>query len=115
MLTLKIVILIGCVYARALYKTVLTTSHCLVQELYIRHRFVLLVDTEFLSLPKAVSSTHHIVKGKAVPLQAWSGPEGSRKLRFPYFITMALEGGNVVSPTHRPHLPPGNSPGTHFC
>jgi hypothetical protein len=23
------------------------------------------------------------VKGKAVPLQAWSGPEGSRKLRFP--------------------------------
>ena len=25
------------------------------------------------------------VKGKAVPLQAWSGPEGSRKLRFPDF------------------------------
>jgi len=23
-----------------------------------------------------------IVKGKAVPLQAWSGPDGSRKLRF---------------------------------
>jgi hypothetical protein len=22
-----------------------------------------------------------IIKGKAVPLQAWSGPEGSRKLR----------------------------------
>ena len=28
-------------------------------------------------------------KGKAVPLQAWSGPEGSRKLRFPDFMTMA--------------------------
>jgi len=26
-------------------------------------------------------------KGKAVPLQAWSGPQGSRKLRFPYFMT----------------------------
>jgi hypothetical protein len=26
-------------------------------------------------------------KGKAVPLQAWSGPEGSRKLRFPDFLT----------------------------
>jgi hypothetical protein len=26
-------------------------------------------------------------KGKAVPLQAWSGPEGSRKLRFPDFMT----------------------------
>ena len=26
-------------------------------------------------------------KGKAVPVQAWSGPEGSRKLRFPDFMT----------------------------
>ena len=25
------------------------------------------------------------IKGKAVPLQAWSSPEGSRKLRFPRF------------------------------
>jgi len=27
----------------------------------------------------------------------------------------AHEGGNVVSLTHRPPLPPGNIPGTHFC
>jgi hypothetical protein len=54
-------------------------------------------------------------KGKAVPLQAWSGPESSRKLRFPDFLTTAQNGGKVVSPTHRPHLPPGNTPGTHFC
>jgi hypothetical protein len=54
-------------------------------------------------------------KGKAVPLQAWSGPEGSRKLRFPDFFTTAKYGGKVVSPTHRPPLPPGNTPGTHFC
>jgi len=26
-----------------------------------------------------------------------------------------LEGGKVVSPKHRPSLPPGNIPGTHFC
>jgi len=26
----------------------------------------------------------------------------------------ALEGGEVVSLTHRPPLPPGNVPGTHF-
>jgi len=32
------------------------------------------------------SSSRH-KKGKAVPLQAWSGPEGSRKLRFPDFMT----------------------------
>ena len=54
-------------------------------------------------------------KGKAVPLQAWSGPEGSRKLRFPDFKTTAQGGDKFVSHTHRPHLPPGNSPGTHFC
>jgi hypothetical protein len=53
--------------------------------------------------------------GKAVPLQAWSSPEGSRKLRFPDFMTTAQDGGKVVSLTHRPPLPPGNTPGTHFC
>jgi hypothetical protein len=49
---------------------------------------------------KVVSLTHrpHLkVKGKAVPLQAWSGPEGSRKLRFPDFMTKAQDGGKVVS------------------
>ena len=55
------------------------------------------------------------VKGKAVPLQAWSGPEGSRKLGFPDFMTTAQEGGKIVSHMHRPQLPPGNNPGTHFC
>jgi hypothetical protein len=54
-------------------------------------------------------------KGKAVPLQAWNGPEGSRKLKFPDFLTTAQYGGKVVSLTHRPPLPPGNTPGTHFC
>ena len=54
-------------------------------------------------------------KSKAVPLQAWSGPEGSRKLRFPDFVKTAQDGGKVVSLTHRPSLPPGNAPGTHFC
>jgi hypothetical protein len=52
---------------------------------------------------------------KAVLLQAWSGPEGSRKLRFPDFTTTAQDGATVVSLTHRPPLPPGNTPGTHFC
>ena len=27
------------------------------------------------------------VKGKAIPLQAWTCPEGSRRLRFPDFKT----------------------------
>jgi hypothetical protein len=54
-------------------------------------------------------------KGKEIPLQAWSGPEGSRKLRFPDYMTTAQDVGKVVSPTHRPSLPPVNAPGTHFC
>jgi len=29
-------------------------------------------------------------------------------------MTTAQDGGKVVSPTHRPPLPPGNAPGTHF-
>ena len=55
------------------------------------------------------------VKGKAVPLQAWRDPEVSRKLRFPDFMTTAQDGCKFVSLTHRPPLPPGNTPGTHFC
>jgi hypothetical protein len=27
-------------------------------------------------------------KGKAIPLQTWTGPEGSRRLRFPDFKTI---------------------------
>jgi len=54
-------------------------------------------------------------KGKPVPLQTWSGPEGSRKLRFPDFMTTAQDGGKFVRLTHRPPLPPGNTLGTHFC
>jgi len=45
------------------------------------------------------------MKGKAVLLQAWSDPKGSRKLRFPDFMTMAQDGGKIVSLTHRPPLP----------
>ena len=40
----------------------------------------------------------------SVPLQAWSGPEGSRKLGFADFMTTARGGGKIVSLTHRPHL-----------
>jgi hypothetical protein len=36
-------------------------------------------------------------KGKAIPLQAWTGSQISRQL---------ADGGRVVSPAHRPPLPP---------
>jgi hypothetical protein len=65
-------------------------------------------------LPK-VKSQYKICRSKADPLQAWSGIEGSRKLRFLDFMTTAREGGKFVRLTHRRPLPPGNTPGTHFC
>jgi len=34
-------------------------------------------------------------KGKAVPLQTPSGPEGSRKLRFSDYVTTAQDGGRL--------------------
>jgi len=39
--------------------------------------------------------TKNIYMDKAVPLQAWSGPEDSRKLRFPDFMTTAQDGGRL--------------------
>jgi len=56
-----------------------------------------------------------IYEGKSVPLQACSGPEVSRKLRLPDYVKTAKDGGQVVSLTHRPPLPPRNTHGTHFC
>jgi len=34
-------------------------------------------------------------KSKVVPLQAWTGPKGSRKLRLPDFVTTAQDGGRL--------------------
>jgi hypothetical protein len=45
---------------------------------------------------------HGVYKGKAIPLQASTGPESSRRLR----LKSAQEGGEVVSHTHRPPLSP---------
>ena len=43
--------------------------------------------------------------GKAVPLQACSGTDGSRKLMFPDFMKTAQDGDKFVSFTYRPPLP----------
>jgi hypothetical protein len=49
-------------------------------------------------------------KSKLVPLQAWSGPEDSRKLRFPDFMKTAQDSGKVGSLTHRE----GGGAGTNY-
>jgi len=68
----------------------------------------------FHSLPQQLTNqSPYKIKSKA-PITGLNGPEGSRKLRFPDFMTTAQDGGKDVSLTHRPPLPPGNTPGTHF-
>jgi hypothetical protein len=76
-----------------------------ISTVYLTGQYISIIDRKYAAKGK----------GKAVPLQAWSGPEGSRKLSFPDFMTTAQDGGKVVSLTHRPPLPSGNTPGTHFC
>jgi len=44
-------------------------------------------------VPRIPNLSTRCKKGKSVPLQAWGGPEGSRKLRFPDFMTTAQGGG----------------------
>ena len=47
-------------------------------------------------LRTAHSNTHFChLQGKSVPLQAWTGPEGSRKLRLPDFVTTAQDGDTL--------------------
>jgi len=36
-----------------------------------------------------------IVTGKSVPLEAWTGPEVSRKLRLPDFVTTSQDDGRL--------------------
>ena len=77
-------------------------------------RIFLTQTKNFIKFDTHILGYSTIIFPNAVPLQAWSGPEGSRKLRFRDFITTAQDGDKAVSLTHRPSLPPGSAPGTHF-
>ena len=76
---------------------------------------IILTNLVFTCTQDQLNVTAVITKIKAVPLQARSDPEGSRKLRFPYFLTTSQDGGKVISLTHLPPLPQGSTTGTHFC
>jgi len=65
-----------------------------------------------MKMVAAGSSTteQHVKSQKTVikisPITGPRCPEGSRKLRFPDYVTMAQDGGKVVSLTHRPLFTP---------
>jgi hypothetical protein len=64
----------------------------------------------------AYSFPYKQAKQQEIPLQALTGPGGSRRLRLPDILRQsAHEGGKVVSPMHLPPLPPGNIPSTNVC
>jgi hypothetical protein len=60
---------------------------------------------------------HHITDGISnFPTTGLDRPLGFQEVEAPEFLdNRHYEGGKVVSPTHRPSLPPGMIPGTHFC
>jgi hypothetical protein len=66
-------------------------------------------------LPDDGSYRAETCKGKAIPPQAWTGPEGSRRLSLPDFKQSAHESGMVVSPTTLPPLPLRKYSMNHFC
>ena len=67
----------------------------------------------------AKSSHVHFAAHKTVkqsnPITGLDRPRGFQGVKVPRFVTTAQDGGKVVSLTHRPPLPPANTPGTHFC
>jgi hypothetical protein len=66
------------------------------------HRVVAILNSQYVKDGKG--------KGKAVPLQVWTGPEAPRfqdNRHLKVVRLSALGTGRVY--------PPGNIPGTHFC
>ena len=55
---------------------------------YFQHSLTYLVTYTHTYTHTHTHTYIYIYKGKAIPLQAWTGPEGSRRLRFPDFKTI---------------------------
>jgi hypothetical protein len=53
-----------------------------------------------------VAVFNHLSEAKAIPVTGHGGLQGCEMLRIPHCLDNRLiDGGKVVSPTHRPHFP----------
>ena len=83
--------------------------------IFMKFPFCKLTEIDNTHLPNFERQILVLYKGKSVPLQAWSGQEVSRKLRFSDYMTRAQDDCKVVSLMYRPPLPSENAPGLHLC
>ena len=71
---------------------------------------------DYVGASPAPSKSDFHLCGKAVPLQAWTGPWGSMRLRLPEFLESWYMKVVRLSGLRTGRLyPPGDIPGTHFC
>ena len=57
-------------------------------KLFMKMKLSLVCVVKTLKMIQGVDSCRLLSKGKEIPLQAWTGPEGSRRLRLPDFKTI---------------------------
>ena len=88
-------------------RTLTTAKEGFISSRYVWYSYLLRKKSKF----QAIRSILYCYL--SVPLQTWSGPESSRKLRLPDFVTTAQDGGKVVSLTHRSPFNPWNTPGSY--
>jgi len=92
---LQSILILHPVYNMYLFiRFVLSTNPCPWNDSFLRSTGTL---NSYLFILLFPTQTHCCYCGvlSSVPLQAWTGPEGSRKLRFPDLVTAAQDGGRL--------------------